>query len=1196
MNKQLYYFENGSFYPYSPQLPAFVPQQPNPYQVSPLGLPLDTGLGAQQVPQTPAPQAAINTPEANFKRSFMQSYVPPAAPDPMEGMDLNFSKTEPTPEMIGDTDFDKKSAEVIAALDPNNKQKQQNGYNPYAMWGYPYYGTQTFNQKLGAALAFKPQVNENPNFSLAGQKALKGIQIGTSALGSLLGNAREVFGAYAASKRQQYLMGRDAERRREALLNDPQGQEELFNNGWQQRGILGFIEDGGQKGKVAQVRQYENGGENKVPIERLLTDATTGVSQIDYEKGKHPEVNSEVEVGEFILYPDGSIAEVDGKSHSNGGEKINLPEGAKIISDNVLVSKEDSKKYKKMGFDVTINQTYADAYRKIRKKAGITKLNEEQQDRYKQLEKNDKIQDDTTKKVNEEHLSEKIYNIERKKEKLSPIENYFADLTYNWQEDTKKSPNVRKENNNSYQSDFDGKHIFCDGGKMKIPVVYKDGGFYTTDVKHILPFKQWVATKGFKSNDELNNYLFEMGGMKEEGKKYANEDGGQIENSIAQMLQQGITPEKIIEQLIQAGYDMATAQATVEGVMQQVQDMMKDGGKKKKKGLNYYEDGGLSEDDLDKYVEKLIEFEGTRGSAEGKGLDISQFTGGKAKDRVDLRMLVEDVYLKAIKDELGDNYNKLDRQILIELLDYKFNTGRNVGDLLNYAEGKLTIDEINSNKSFGVPDVVNVDINALRQAKDDIYRTTKGGTVDKPTDAYNNSWQGRVGYLDNLFADNNISSGSYNSNLDNESEAESASPNLAPLPMRTPSKTTSTGATAGTKGTPKIDSEGNVVFGIPGAEFTDEGTKGTTVPVQHARKGSKGLYGIGTGTVDNLIANNPWYFDEDTKKQWEDTADFNSPEGEKTVLEFQKAYNDQLRAEAVKAGQDPNYWVERYGFSEDKAATARQFDGKLGDFTLSRKIPTFRKTEGEAAKPKDETTTTVDETYKPIGSATGGFGFYDELPYVQTPWMRSLPPFATPQYQRISPVKVSPEQAIAEASRQGRLASESTELGAGRAANLANIQRITSDISADAVANAEKQNAMLKLQVDQFNAGQQGREEEGRINAIARYEPDAQNRLMLNHEDWGSYYQQRYENRQNVLKEARQRQIYQSMSPNYVYDPFGNIMVNPNAEVPLAEPNFGSMYGNGQFNQAPQKQKFDPNEYNNWLQYQAFLNQQKNAS
>jgi len=150
----------------------------------------------------------------------------------------------------------------------------------------------------------------------------------------------------------------------------------------------------------------QNGG--IAPEEVLSGSVVTGVAP-------NQPANVEVEGEEFIQTPEGNVTEVAGKPHTEGGEKLNLPEGSKILSDNIKIGKE-MKKMLEEEYNVNLkaNTTFAQAHDKIKNKLGITDAEEEQENYLNLLAKNKEIEDEGTQSVNEQFLAKKIRESEQK--------------------------------------------------------------------------------------------------------------------------------------------------------------------------------------------------------------------------------------------------------------------------------------------------------------------------------------------------------------------------------------------------------------------------------------------------------------------------------------------------------------------------------------------------------------------------------------------------------------------------------------------------------------------------------------------------------------------------------------------------------------------------------------------------------------
>ena len=82
-------------------------------------------------------------------------------------------------------------------------------------------------------------------------------------------------------------------------------------------------------------------------------------------KNRNP---AEVERGEYLQTPDGQVAEVMGKKHSEGGELIYAPDGTKVVSDYVKIGASLAKMFKKeFGLNVVAGSTFATVINRYKK-------------------------------------------------------------------------------------------------------------------------------------------------------------------------------------------------------------------------------------------------------------------------------------------------------------------------------------------------------------------------------------------------------------------------------------------------------------------------------------------------------------------------------------------------------------------------------------------------------------------------------------------------------------------------------------------------------------------------------------------------------------------------------------------------------------------------------------------------------------
>lgn len=172
------------------------------------------------------------------------------------------------------------------------------------------------------------------------------------------------------------------------------------------------------------INEIKNSRKDAPDVSKLLTG--------DYIKGLDPnsqvEPNVEVEGEEYIQMPDGTTQKVEGKSHEEGGDKMNLPDGTKVLS-KTLTLKQDQVKFLNKAFDIDVStkDTYAKALDKYIKKIGLQKLSEEQEDVIKTFKKEiDKDEvSPATSKINQDYISKKIHAIEEQKK---PIEKKRAEV------------------------------------------------------------------------------------------------------------------------------------------------------------------------------------------------------------------------------------------------------------------------------------------------------------------------------------------------------------------------------------------------------------------------------------------------------------------------------------------------------------------------------------------------------------------------------------------------------------------------------------------------------------------------------------------------------------------------------------------------------------------------------------------------
>lgn len=150
-------------------------------------------------------------------------------------------------------------------------------------------------------------------------------------------------------------------------------------------------------------------------------------------------VNAEVEDDEYIKFPDGNVQEAEGYDHKDGGVKVNIPDGTKIVSKSLYLTKEQVKKLEKeYELKLSTKDSYAEVIEKYTKKIGLEKLNDEQEDFFENLKKEqEKKIDKSTSRVNTDYLSGRISEIENSKKPLERDRADFYEKVFQMQENSK---------------------------------------------------------------------------------------------------------------------------------------------------------------------------------------------------------------------------------------------------------------------------------------------------------------------------------------------------------------------------------------------------------------------------------------------------------------------------------------------------------------------------------------------------------------------------------------------------------------------------------------------------------------------------------------------------------------------------------------------------------------------------------------
>ncbi|MFT6125725.1 MAG: hypothetical protein ACJAVA_000166 [Flavobacteriaceae bacterium] len=258
-----------------------------------------------------------------------------------------------------------------------------------------------------------------------GQSIKNGDALGGTVAGIKVaaGLGRNIMSGMGQANREQYTMS-------EALKNLKKDRNvaQYMQNG----GKIDYLANGGKKDEEMITSEYMSGVENE----------KTGV------------YNAEIEDGEYFQTNQGDIAEVVGNKHSQGGEKVNMEAEDRVLSDKLKLGAQQAKSLaSKYDLKLKAKNTYSDVLDKFRKKTKLDKLVEEEASMMKKIGDQQKVEDTTTRDFNIQVLSEKVKEIQQRKEPIEEARKGIFDELFNIQEDSKPKD---KQTNNSFE----------DGGKL----------------------------------------------------------------------------------------------------------------------------------------------------------------------------------------------------------------------------------------------------------------------------------------------------------------------------------------------------------------------------------------------------------------------------------------------------------------------------------------------------------------------------------------------------------------------------------------------------------------------------------------------------------------------------------------------------------------------------------------------------------
>lgn len=266
--------------------------------------------------------------------------------------------------------------------------------------------------------------------------------------------------------------------------------------------------------RQSQMQYKDGGGVYLGPNNRFDSGSLTGEYLYPLPKSMEDQANVEVEKGEYVTQPGEAPMEAMGQKHADGGTPVSLEEGTKVITDDTTIEPDFAKYIRDTyGIKATPKDTYATLMDRYKAKIGLKSAYDDQKKALEKLKKNDKIDDENTRRLNASVLSKAINDSNDTVNGLEGRFTDFANVIYKEQEDRKM-----KKDEDTY---------FAKGGEIDniISRSMKEYGLTEDDIaeakKELLKKVAGIRQKMEKGGSSLFDYLLTFRPVEN---KYNNKD------------------------------------------------------------------------------------------------------------------------------------------------------------------------------------------------------------------------------------------------------------------------------------------------------------------------------------------------------------------------------------------------------------------------------------------------------------------------------------------------------------------------------------------------------------------------------------------------------------------------------------------------------------------------------------------------
>lgn len=300
------------------------------------------------------------------------------------------------------------TSDLSAIVDSNKKVDESGSTDVFDFTTIPYYGADDIGSRftqIGRGIG--RMRSEGYGDLSTGAKTANTVSTIASGIGGALGLARNIFSGIASEQgtRTNIRLAQEREARQR---------------------------------RQSQMQYKDGGGVYLGPNNRFDSGSLTGEYLYPLPKSMEDQANVEVEKGEYVTQPGEAPMEAMGQKHADGGTPVSLEQGTKVITDDTTIEPDFAKYIRDTyGIKATPKDTYATLMDRYKAKIGLKSAYDDQKKALEKLKKNDKIDDENTRRLNASVLSKAINDSNDTVNGLEGRFTDFANVIYKEQEDRK---------------------------------------------------------------------------------------------------------------------------------------------------------------------------------------------------------------------------------------------------------------------------------------------------------------------------------------------------------------------------------------------------------------------------------------------------------------------------------------------------------------------------------------------------------------------------------------------------------------------------------------------------------------------------------------------------------------------------------------------------------------------------------------